>query len=590
MARRPKVLTPTQAVFQGKLLLKRGDIPGAASLLEPTVEAYPAAFESAEMLAEIQDLRGRSSDAAHILARSGRASGEASRILRAADYAQRVEEVVLAAQLLDELIVRQPDHTEARLRLGALLSQYGDSPRAMGVLQPVLARDPNNLPALEMVTLIQLGGQTRLVDLQWFHRLVAVSPNRQAALARLAQAERYAGNLAAALEHSREALIPTEGDSCALHADLLELAGRGEEALGLLEPFGAGSGPLSFPVAVTLSRLLGRVRRHEEALALIDRGLKTPKLPAIALATLLLRRGTLLDRLGRSEQAWEAFTQAKLMQSGAYNPDADRRRCETLVGLFSGDQSVRLPQGATASPRPILVLGMYRSGTTLLEQILTMHPAIGGADEVPYFLNLSAAILANPERISEWDAEHIQRIGDEYRSILRHGNPDRPHVVDKNPRNWEVIGLVARACPDAVVIHMDRHPLDVCVSSMATGFSALNTFAADPRSFAQGYALQVDMMNRWKKEAPLPIHTLRYEDLVRDPERRIREVLEFAGLSWEPACLEFWKSERVAFTPSQDQVREPLNVRSIGRWRRFEKQLEPARRHLEELGIPCAER
>jgi hypothetical protein len=84
--------------------------------------------------------------------------------------------------------------------------------------------------------------------------------------------------------------------------------------------------------------------------------------------------------------------------------------------------------------------------------------------------------------------------------------------------------------------------------------------------------------------------TLRYEELVREPERRIREVLEFAGLEWEPACLDFWKSERLAFTPSQDQVREPLNPRSIGRWKRFDRQLQPARKFLEELGISCAER
>ena len=111
-----------------------------------------------------------------------------------------------------------------------------------------------------------------------------------------------------------------------------------------------------------------------------------------------------------------------------------------------------------------------------------------------------------------------------------------------------------------------------------------------PRSVAQGYALQVDTRNDWKHDAPLPILTLRSEDLVREPERRIREVLAFLGLPWEPACLDFWRAERVVFTPSQDQVREPLNVRSMGRWRRFEKQLEPARRHLEELGITCGER
>ncbi|MEN9733368.1 MAG: hypothetical protein RLZ45_1363 [Verrucomicrobiota bacterium] len=590
MARRPKPLTPTQAVFQGKLLLKRGDVPGAEALIRPTVEAYPDALEPAEMLAEILDLRGRFAAAAEVLARLGRASGAAPRMLRAAEYAQRVEEVILAAQLLDELVIREPDHTEARLRLASLLLQYGDGVRGSQVLGPVLARDPDNLPALEMMTELLLGGLTRLVDLTWFHRLVAVSPRRRAALGKLALAERYAGNLQAALGHSLEALDPADAESCARHADLLELSGRGEEALRLLEPFGAGSAPILPGVGMVLSRLLGRAQRHDEALQLVDRCLKAPNLPAVTLSSLLLRRGSILDRMGRSDEAWEAFSRAKTIQAGAYNPEADRRRCESVFDAFSGERRRQLVPAAASTPRPILVLGMYRSGTTLLEQILTMHPEVGGADEVPYFLGMASAILASPDWVSRWTLEEANRIGAGYRALLRHGNPDRSHVVDKNPRNWEVIGLVAQACPDAVVIHMDRHPLDVCVSSMATGFSAMNTFAADPRSFAQGYALQAEIMERWKKDAPLPILTLRYEDLVREPERRIREVLGFIGLPWEPACLEFWKSERVAFTPSQDQVREPLNVRSIGRWRRFERQLEPARRYLEELGIACGER
>jgi hypothetical protein len=341
---------------------------------------------------------------------------------------------------------------------------------------------------------------------------------------------------------------------------------------------------------MVLARLLRRAKRNEEALAILDRGLASNDLVPASVSSISLQRGSVLDKLGRAAEAWDAFTYAKLIQAGAYDAAADRRRGEAIFGAFSGERRQRLARAKPAEPRPILVLGMYRSGTTLLEQILTMHSKVGGADEVPYFLRIAANVLATKDWESKWTDEEVERLSTQYRSILRHGNPDKPVVVDKNPRNWEVVGLISLACPDAVVVHMDRHPLDVCVSCMATGFAAANVFAAEPKSFAQGFSLQADVMDRWKKDAPLPIMTLRYEDLVREPERRIREVLEFAGLEWEPACLDFWKSERLAFTPSQDQVREPLNPRSIGRWKRFERQLQPARKFLEELGISCGER
>ena len=583
-------LPPAQALLQGRILMQRNELAALDKLLKPVLAANPGAYDLARLLAESQFKRGNKKASAEIMVKAAKASGEAKHLLEASSAAQQWGEIVLAAQALDELIVKEPKNVEARLRLASLLRSYGDSGRAQAVVGPVLAIDPDNLPALELVASMQLGALARIVDLSIFHRLLKVSPDRRRALAMLAMAERYAGDIQSAVQHSLESLDPMSAESCASHADLLELAGRGDEALKLLEPHGKGTGPLSANVGMVLSRLYARTKRHEEALSALDRALASPDLQPASVSSISLKRGSALDKLGRSAEAWDAFTYAKLIQAGAYDATADRRRCEAIFEAFSGERRQRLAKAKPAEPRPLLVLGMYRSGTTLLEQILTMHTQVGGADEVPYFLRLAAAVLSTKDWESKWTDEEVEGASRNYRGLLRHGNPDKPVVVDKNPRNWEAVGLISLACPEAVVVHMDRHPLDVCVSCMATGFAASNVFAAEPRSFAQGYALQAEVMEKWKRDAPLPIMTLRYEDLVREPERRIREVLEFAGLAWEPACLDFWKSDRLAYTPSQDQVREPLNPRSIGRWKRFDRQLQPARSFLEELGISCAER
>lgn len=576
--------------MQSKMMAQRRDLSGAEKLLRASLAAHPAAYTVARALAELLAKRDQRKAGAEILAKAARETGEAKHLFDASTLALDAGEIVLAAQLIDESIVKDPKNLEARIQLGRLLMSYGDSSRASAVLGPVVQQDPFNLPALEMLASIQVGAQARIVDLTIFHHLLKVSPDRRRALQLLAVAERYAGKLTDAVQHSREALDPRSPDSCASHADLLELSGQGDEGLRILEPHGKGTGVLSPHVAMVLARLLVRAKRVDEALAILDRGLAAPNIPPSSVSSISLQRGSALSKLGRFDEAWEAWSYAKLIQAGAYDHAADVARIDRVREAFSKASVEGLARGPAGSPRPVLVLGMYRSGTTLMEQILTMHPAIGGADEVPFLGRFANGIALNPAWKEEWSEERAKQLGDGYRALLRHGNPDRPVVVDKNPRNWESVGLASLVCPDAVVIHMDRHPLDVCVSCMATGFASANIFAAEPKSFAQGFALQVETMEKWKAEAPLPMMTLRYEDLVREPERRIREVLEFIGLPWDPICLDFWKSERIAFTPSQDQVREPLNPRSMGRWRKFAKQLEPAREYLESRGISCAER
>lgn len=573
-----------------RLLLARGDRAGAERLLSRALRATPAAYVVARALAGLLQKRGRHGQAFDALERAARTSGRVGDLLDAAAQCLRGEDVTRAASLLDTAIVAEPTGTEARLQLGQLLLQHGDAGRAAAVLTPVLEHEPDNLPALQMLTSIQLGASARITDLSLFHRLVEIAPDRRRALATLALAERYAGDLQSALAHSAEALDPADPVSCATHADLLELAGRTGEALALLEPWMTDSSTLSAAMGLTLSRLLGREGRHEQALAVLDRALRAPGLNAATAHSLCLRRGSVLDRLDRPEAAWKAWSRAKLLQKNLYDARADRQRVTALREHFARARCAGLEPAPPASPRPLLVLGMYRSGTTLLEQILCMHPQVGGADEVLVLGAIAARLQARPGWQRQWTAGHAARLAQPYLAALRHGCGGASVVVDKNPRNWEHIGLAALLCPNAVVVHMDRHPLDVCVSSMATGFSHRNAFAADPKSFAAGYALQAETMTLWKADPPLPILSLRYEDLVREPEAQVRKVLDFAGLPWDPACLDFWQSERRAFTPSQDQVREPLNTRSINRWRRFEKVLRPAREALEAQGIDCAAR
>ena len=302
----PKPLAPAQALLQGRILLQRGELAAIEKLLKPVVAAHPASYDVAKVLAESQFKRGSKKAAVDTLVKSAKASGEPKHLLEAAGFAQQNGEIVLAAQALDELIVKDPKNLEARLRLATLLRSYGDTGRAQAVAAPVLAIDPDNVAALELIASMQLGAMARILDLSVFHRLLKVSPDRRRALSMLAMAERYAGDIHSAVQHSLEALDPMSAESCASHADLLELAGRGDEALKLLEPHGKGTGPLSGHVSLVLARLLRRAKRNEEALAILDRGLASNDLVPASVSSISLQRGSVLDKLGRSEKIGRA--------------------------------------------------------------------------------------------------------------------------------------------------------------------------------------------------------------------------------------------------------------------------------------------
>ena len=306
-AGKPKTVPPQQAVMQARMMIQRRDLAGAEKLLRVSIASSPGAFAAARLLAELLCKRKEAKAACEVLAGAARASGEAKNLFDASTLAIQSGEIVLGAQLLDEAIVKDPKNLQARIQLGQLLMSYGDSSRASAVLGPVIQIDPFNLPALEMLASIQVSAQARIVDLSIFHHLVKVSPDRRKSLRLLAIAERYAGRLADAVEHSREALESRDPESCASHADLLELSGQGDEGLRILEPHGKGTGPLSPHVAMVLARLLVREKRVAEAVEMLDRGLRSPNITPASVSSLSLQRGSALSKRPSFEEAWEAW-------------------------------------------------------------------------------------------------------------------------------------------------------------------------------------------------------------------------------------------------------------------------------------------
>ena len=244
----------------------------------------------------------------------------------------------------------------------------------------------------------------------------------------------------------------------------------------------------------------------------------------------------------------------------------------------------------TASEVPVFIVGMPRSGTSLIEQILASHPQAAGAGElpeVPRFADAMRGVLGAeigyPQCAAELDAGSIESFAQSYLQRLRETDSNAVRVSDKMPANCWHLGLIAVALPNARVIHCQRDPMDTALSIFFRRFTRGHPYAyalADIAAELRGYE---SMMAHWREQLPLRMLELSYEDLVDNLESGTRALLDFLDLPFDERCLRFHDTERLVHTASAWQVRQPLYSSAVGRWRHYAEQLEPLRRALAQV-------
>lgn len=300
-----------------------------------------------------------------------------------------------------------------------------------------------------------------------------------------------------------------------------------------------------------------------------------------------------LDDTAGAFANWAAGNARKKVELG-YKPEEDAALFDALIDSFPADTCANPPPGE-ASAEPIFIVGMPRTGTTLVERIVSSHSVVYGAGELQNFgLELKRASGSRSARVL--DPEVVQRgldadpaaLGRAYVDSTRPRTGHTAFFTDKTPLNFLLAGFIHRALPNARIVCLRRNPLDTCLSNFrqlfATGFSYYN-YAYDIEDTARYYLLFDRLMSHW--DAVLPGRLLRvdYETLVADQEEQTRRLLDHLGLTWETACLEFQRHAAPVATASSVQVREPIYRSAAGRWRRYAEQLAPARRILAAAGV-----
>jgi tetratricopeptide (TPR) repeat protein len=452
--------------------------------------------------------------------------------------------------------------------------------------------------------------------------------------ARLPEAYLHLGNALLAINemHAAEAAYRAGLGIAAEHAQLHIAHAMAERALGRVDDAAASARrALALrPAAADAVALLGSLAidrgQFAEAEALLKEALTlNPDLPEALIGLTALRKmtaadapwrdaaeralsrrppvahaiglqhalGKYYDDLGEAAAAFEWHGRGHELARRSrppYDRDAATARVTRTLAAFDRRALEELRPAGLVSERAVFVCGMPRSGTTLAEQILASHSQVHGAGEVLYWQFAADAEYGAPP---EQRAATISALSRRYLEQLARLPVAAARVIDKLPSNFKNLGLIHAALPQARFIHLERHPLDTCLSIYFQGFTAAHAYASNLGDLAHYYREYRRLMDHWRRTLPpQSLLEVRYEALVEEPETWSRRMVEHIGLAWEPRCLEFHRTERPILTASNWQVRQPIGRGSIGRWRRYESFLAPLREALGDdvLGPDGSER
>jgi tetratricopeptide (TPR) repeat protein len=505
-------------------------------------------------------------------------------------------QIAPAIAALRRAIELKSDYVEAHNNLGLALSDAGDLPAAERCFRRALQLRPDYAHALSHLSATQKERGDLTGAVQSSCRAIQLRPDYAGAYNNLGSALKELGRSAEALacyERAASLRLPGFDTPWVNKALMLLELGRRQEALQASDEalaVNARSGAAwharsemkrftaDDPDLARMQALLQSAQRH---------GMRIEHRAALQFAL-----GKAWLDAGDGQRAFEQLHEANRLRrsSLAYDSRAHSQWTRRIAQIISPAWLQQHAQAGCPSELPIFVVGMPRSGTTLIEQILASHPDVHGAGELPLIWQLTEALSvgdracnAYPEVLRDLPDGDLTRLGERYVSQLRSRSRGQARVVDKLPMNFLFAGLIHRLLPNARIIHCRRDPMDVGLSCYTKNFRTGLAFSFDLREIGLFYRDYDCLMHHWRETLPAErFLEVSYEDVVEDIETQARRLVQFCGLAWDPACLQFHNTQRPVTTFSAEQVRRPLYRDSIGRWRLYAQHLQPLR---DALGV-----
>ncbi|MGD8525672.1 MAG: sulfotransferase [Thioalkalispiraceae bacterium] len=280
------------------------------------------------------------------------------------------------------------------------------------------------------------------------------------------------------------------------------------------------------------------------------------------------------------DKAFEYFKKANELKKSNYNKQEHEKLIADIKSVFSEIFFEQRKGFGSLSDKPIFVVGMPRSGTTLVETILSSHPAVYGAGELDQIktLALTAPQAFNidnvfPSVIPELDEKHAKMLAELYLRYIREFGAEEHYITDKMPTNFWFLGLIALLFPNAHVIHVKRNPIDTALSCYSIDFLGNHPWSYKLEDIIHFYRQYESLMEHWRQVLPVNFHEISYEDIIENQEQETRRLLEYCNLEWDDKCLSFYNAKRAVSTASIDQVRQPIYRSSLQKWKNYDKHI-----------------
>jgi tetratricopeptide (TPR) repeat protein len=568
-----------------------GDVPGAIALLRRVTAADPADAAAFQKLAELLRLEGDEAGADRAQAEALRAA-TVDPVLVAAASALVKGELPVAERLLKDRLKAQPTDVPAIRMLAELAARIGRFGDAEKLLRRAVELAPGFDAARHNLAVVlhrQAKSAEALVELDFLMARDAQSPGyrvlRGAILVRLGEHEAAIATYASLL-----ADYPRQPRVWMSYGHALKTVGRQADSLAAYRRALADEpslGELWWSLAN-----LKTVRFTPEDIAAMQAALADAALGEEDRWHLEFALGKALEDAGDFEASFAHYQKGNSLRRAAldYDAAATTRNVSQVKALYTRDFLAARAGWGCAAPDPIFVVGLPRSGSTLIEQILSSHSKVEGTAELPDVIALARRLGERQEdgqgarfaeKLSALDASDLTALGEEYLERTRvQRKTDRPFFIDKMPNNFVHTGLIHLMLPNARIIDARRHPLGSCFSGFKQHFARGQAFTYDLEEIGQYWRDYAELMAHFDEVLPGRVHRVQYEAMVADPETEIRALLAYCGLEFEPACLSFHETERPVRTASSEQVRQPLYASAVDHWQQYEKWLGPLKAAL----------
>jgi Flp pilus assembly protein TadD len=550
---KPGVVVALSAAMHAQLrqvseLLRRGDASGAIALCQAVLNQSPDNPDALRFLALGQLQKNNLAEADRSLARAMRFAPADPELMNALGILRLKQEAYAeAVQSFTRCLDIAPVHSDALSNLAAAYT---------------VMRQPHQATS-------------------YLERLIQVLPFSAPAFVRAADNRLAIGEVEKAIEYGRKAvrLDPDNPSGRLSLAEALEVWGRFTQAkFEYLAVLTVDSGN-----ARALAGLLSLqgTQVDEQYVSSAQRLLEAAELPDRDRVQLHLALARHYDRRRQYVLAFEHLQvgNATRFKKHPFDSIAHSHAVDRLIADCGTEAVGSCPSPPTHGKRPIFIVGMPRSGTTLVEQILAAHSEVAAGGELSTVTNIAAQIggasKTYSEAMRELDRDSLAGFARQYLEKLETVSAGGTRVTDKMPFNFMHLGLIAALFPDATIIHCRRSAADTCLSCYFTSFNEELQFASNLNALARYWLDYQRLMHHWHRVLPVKILDVDYERLVSDTEATVRQMLNFCELAWEPACMHFFNIDRGIHTPSRWQVRQPIYPQSVGRWRHYERQLRP---------------